>query len=82
MLSPVSYGVRNLTEAGSNIISTTELVRGYQHVLQPMFSRQKGLEARFQTDDSTASVEALIAENTRAVFCESIGNPGGQRGGH
>ena len=72
----VTYSVRNLTEAGSNIISTPQLYGAtytyFAHVLPT-----EGVEVRFLTDDSAASVEALIDENTRAVFCESIGNPAG-----
>jgi len=36
-----------------------------------------GIDCRFAKDDSPAAVEALIDENTRAVYCESIGNPAG-----
>jgi O-acetylhomoserine (thiol)-lyase len=39
--------------------------------------RRQGVEARFAADASAASIERLIDENTRAVFCESIGNPAG-----
>jgi O-acetylhomoserine (thiol)-lyase len=36
-----------------------------------------GIEVRFSNDDSVASMEGLINENTTAIFCESIGNPAG-----
>jgi O-acetylhomoserine (thiol)-lyase len=72
----VTYSVRNLIEAGSNIISTPQLYGAtytyFAHVLPT-----EGVEVRFLTDDAPGSIEALIDENTRAVFCESIGNPAG-----
>lgn len=72
----VSYSVRNIVEAGSNIISTPQLYGAtytyFAHVLP-----KEGVEVRFLSDDVAGSIEALIDENTRAVFCESIGNPAG-----
>jgi O-acetylhomoserine (thiol)-lyase len=72
----VCYSVRNLTKAGTNIVSTPQLYGAtytyFAHVLPTL-----GVEVRFLADDKAASVEALIDENTGAVFCESIGNPAG-----
>ena len=39
--------------------------------------RQFGWEARFADADDMSAVEAEIDENTKAVFCEVIANPGG-----
>jgi len=36
-----------------------------------------GIDCRIAENDSAAAIDALIDENTRAVFCESIGNPAG-----
>jgi len=36
-----------------------------------------GIDVRFAADDSVAALEALIDENTKAVFMETIGNPAG-----
>jgi len=70
----VRYSVRNLTEAGTNIVTTPYLYGAtytyFAHVLP-----QEGVEARFAADARPSSIEALIDEHTRAVFCESIGNP-------
>jgi O-acetylhomoserine (thiol)-lyase len=72
----VAFAVRNLTTAGCNLVSTPQLYAAtymlFAHVL-----RQEGVEVRFAADESAESVAALIDDNTRAVFCESIGNPGG-----
>jgi O-acetylhomoserine (thiol)-lyase len=72
----VRYSVRNLTEVGSNIVTTPQLYGAtytyFAHVLPG-----EGVEARFSAGDSAESIEALIDEGTKAVFCESIGNPAG-----
>src|SRR6202022_4779320 len=44
----------------------------FPHGLPPL-----GIEARFAVDDRAESIAPLIDENTRAVFCETIGNPAG-----
>jgi O-acetylhomoserine (thiol)-lyase len=66
--------VRNITEVGSNIVTAPQLYGAtytyFAHVLNG-----EGVEVRFATDDSAGSIEPLIDDNTRAVFCESIGNP-------
>jgi len=44
----------------------------FKHMLPSL-----GIDCRMAKDDSAEAIEALIDENTRAVFCESIGNPSG-----
>ena len=39
--------------------------------------RRQGVQVRFAKSDRAAEIEALIDENTRAVFCETVGNPAG-----
>jgi O-acetylhomoserine (thiol)-lyase len=36
-----------------------------------------GVQVKFASSDRAADIEALIDENTRAVFCETVGNPAG-----
>jgi len=38
---------------------------------------RQGIDVRFASFDDYATMEGLIDEKTRAVFCESIGNPAG-----
>jgi O-acetylhomoserine (thiol)-lyase len=72
----VRYSVRNLTEMGCNIVSTPYLYGAtytyFAHVLP-----QEGTEVRFAPDAEASSISKLIDANTKAVFCESIGNPSG-----
>jgi O-acetylhomoserine (thiol)-lyase len=70
------YAVANLTEPGTNIVSVPQLY-GTTHTLFAHFLRRQGIEVRFAPSDRAQDIEALIDGNTRAVFCESVGNPAG-----
>jgi len=72
----VNYAVQNVTELGCNIISTPQLY-GTTHTLFAHLLPSQGVTVRFAEADSPAAIEKLIDENTRAVFCESVGNPAG-----
>lgn len=71
-----TYAILTIARAGQNIVTVPLLYGGtytlFRHMLPDM-----GIEVRFATDDSPAALEALIDDDTRAVFCESIGNPAG-----
>ena len=72
----VTYAVQNVAELGSNIISTPQLY-GTTHTLFAHLLPNQGVGVRFAETDRPEAVEALIDHNTRAVFCESVGNPAG-----
>lgn len=72
----ITYAIQNITEVGTNIVATPQLYGGTYTLFAHMLPRQ-GVEVRFAKDDSAASIAELIDANTRAVFCESIGNPAG-----
>lgn len=61
---------------GCNIIASTRLYGGSVTQLSQTI-RRFGWSAKFVDFDDTDAVAAAIDENTRAVFCESIANPGG-----
>ncbi|MCK0138616.1 O-acetylhomoserine aminocarboxypropyltransferase/cysteine synthase family protein [Aliiroseovarius sp. F47248L] len=61
---------------GKNIIASTRLYGGTVTQFSQTIKRF-GWEARFVDFDDEAAVAAAIDDNTRAVFCESIANPGG-----
>ena len=65
-----------LMAPGLNIVASTRLYGGTVTQFTQVFKRF-GWETKFVDFDDTAAVEAAIDENTRAVFCESIANPGG-----
>lgn len=72
----ITYAVQNLVTAGDNIVSTAQLYGGTYTLFAHMLPQQ-GVETRFAKDDSVASIAELIDEKTKAVYCETIGNPAG-----
>ncbi len=75
-MAAVHYAVANITEAGTNIVTLPQIY-GATYTLFNSFLRKQGIDARFAASDQPSDVERLIDGNTRAVFCESIGNPAG-----
>ncbi|SDX32257.1 O-acetylhomoserine aminocarboxypropyltransferase/cysteine synthase family protein [Roseicitreum antarcticum] len=61
---------------GKNVVASTRLYGGTVTQFSQTIKRF-GWSAKFVDFDDTDAVEAAIDENTRAVFCESIANPGG-----
>jgi O-acetylhomoserine (thiol)-lyase len=74
--SAVHYAVLNLTELGSNIVSVPQLY-GTTHTLFAHVFPNQGVNVRFAESDQPDAIEKLIDDNTRGVFCESVGNPAG-----
>jgi O-acetylhomoserine (thiol)-lyase len=61
---------------GDNILSTSQLYGGTYNLFAHTFPKQ-GIEVRMISHDDYAGFEAAIDDRTRAIFCESIGNPAG-----
>jgi O-acetylhomoserine (thiol)-lyase len=72
----VNYAILNIAEQGHNIVSVPLLYGGTYTLFRHMLPRQ-GIDVRFGKDDSAAALGKLIDDNTRAIYCESIGNPAG-----
>ncbi len=70
------YAVLNLAELGNNIISVPQLY-GTTHTLFAHLLPSLGVKVRFAETDDPAAIESLMDQDTRAVFCESVGNPAG-----
>ena len=70
----VTYALMTVAGQGDNIVSSGALYGGtynlFAHTL-PQF----GIEVRFADYSDPAQFERLIDSRTKAVFCESIGNP-------
>ncbi|HEV8234932.1 MAG TPA: O-acetylhomoserine aminocarboxypropyltransferase/cysteine synthase family protein [Gemmatimonadaceae bacterium] len=70
------FATLNVAPPGTNIVSVPQLYGTtftlFAHLLPTM-----GVTVRFAPDDSPAAVDALIDRDTRAVYCESVGNPAG-----
>lgn len=75
-MAAVTYSIQAIAQAGDNIVSISKLYGGTYNLFAHTFPRQ-GLTVKFAPHNDIAALEALIDENTKAVFCESIGNPAG-----
>lgn len=75
-MAAIEYSLINLAEAGNNIVSTPQLYGATYTLLAHIFPK-RGIEGRFAATDRPEDVEKKIDENTRAVYCESVGNPAG-----
>ncbi|WP_322514435.1 O-acetylhomoserine aminocarboxypropyltransferase/cysteine synthase family protein [Rhodopseudomonas palustris] len=70
------YAFVNVADHGGNIVSVPQLY-GTTHTLLSHILPRQGIHGRFADSDQPDAIERLIDENTRAVFCETIGNPAG-----
>ena len=72
----VTYSILNLAAVGDNVVSVPQLYGGtytlFAHTLPGM-----GIEVRFAEGDGPEDLAKLIDSRTKAIFCESIGNPAG-----
>ena len=74
--SAVYYAVLNVTQLGTNIVCVPQLY-GTTHTLFAHTLPNQGVTVRFAESDRPEDIEMLIDDQTRAVFCESVGNPAG-----
>lgn len=75
-MAAITYAIQTVAEAGDNIVSVAKLYGGTYNLFAHTLPRS-GIQVRFAAHDDIAALEALIDERTKAVFCESIGNPAG-----
>ncbi len=75
-MAAITYAIQAICEVGTNIVSTSQLYGGTYNLFAHTFPRQ-GIEVRMCAADDFDAFENAIDENTRAIFCESIGNPAG-----
>ncbi|MBF3268389.1 aminotransferase class I/II-fold pyridoxal phosphate-dependent enzyme, partial [Pseudomonas aeruginosa] len=75
-MAAITYAIQTVAEAGDNIVSVAKLYGGTYNLLAHTLPRI-GIQARFAAHDDISALEALIDERTKAVFCETIGNPAG-----
>ena len=73
--SAIMLAVMNVTSAGQNIISASAIYGGTVNLFAVTMKRL-GIDVRFVTSDMTdEQIEALIDENTRMIYGETISNP-------
>ncbi len=75
-MAAIHYALANITEMGNNIVSLPQLYGATYTLLAHILPKQ-GVTTKFAASDRPEDVERLIDKDTRAVYCESIGNPDG-----
>jgi len=71
-----TYAIQTIAEAGDNFISMSTLYGGTYNLFAHTFP-QMGISVRFADPENLDSMAALIDDKTKAVYCESLGNPAG-----
>lgn len=72
----IHYAILTIAEAGDNIVTTPQLYGGTYTLFAHMLPKL-GIEVRFAATDQPEAMASLIDDKTKAVFCETIGNPAG-----
>jgi len=75
-MAAITYAIQCICEVGTNIVSTSQLYGGTYNLFAHTFPKQ-GIDTRFVSYNDFDGFDKAIDENTRAIFCESIGNPAG-----
>jgi O-acetylhomoserine (thiol)-lyase len=73
-MAAITYSIMTIAEAGDNIVTSSALYGGTYNLFAHTFP-QYGIEVRFADYREPKSWERLIDAKTKAVFCESVGNP-------
>lgn len=75
-MAAITYAIQTIAGAGDNIVSTSQLYGGTYNLFAHTLPQQ-GIDVRMFSFDDYAALDKLIDEKTKAVFCETIGNPAG-----
>ncbi|WP_421840408.1 O-acetylhomoserine aminocarboxypropyltransferase/cysteine synthase family protein [Marinobacter algicola] len=75
-MAAILYSLQTICKVGNNIVSTGQLYGGTYNLFAHSLPNQ-GIDCRMVRHDDFEAVEKAIDDNTRALFCESIGNPAG-----
>ena len=75
-MAAINYSILTLSQAGDNIVSTPQLYGGTYTLFAHMLPSQ-GIEVRFAKNESPKALEKLVDDRTKAIYCETIGNPAG-----
>jgi len=67
--------LNNILKQGDNFVSSPYLYGGSYNQFKVSF-KNLGIDVRFAKSDKASDLEALIDENTKAIYLETIGNPG------
>ena len=75
-MAAITYAIQCICEVGDNIVSTSQLYGGTYNLFAHSLPKQ-GIEVKFLAHDDYDGFEQAIDDKTKAIFCETIGNPAG-----
>ncbi|MBS1202957.1 MAG: O-acetylhomoserine aminocarboxypropyltransferase, partial [Chromatiaceae bacterium] len=75
-MAAVTYSIFTIAQSGDNIVSASTLYGGTYNLFAHTLPRL-GIQVRFAAPNDIAGMASQIDGRTKAVFCESIGNPAG-----
>lgn len=75
-MAAITASIQAITRAGDNILSVSQLYGGTYNLFAHTFPTQ-GIEVRFADGNDPEAFRGLIDDKTKAIYCESIGNPAG-----
>ena len=73
-MAAITYAIQTICEAGDNFVSASTLYGGTYNLFAHTFP-QYGIEVRFADYRDPEAFEKLIDSRTKAIYCESVGNP-------
>lgn len=76
-MAAITYALQTISRAGDNLVSTSRLYGGTYNLFAHSLPTQ-GIDVRFAAHDDFEAIDAAIDARTRAVYCESVGNPSGE----
>ena len=73
-MAAITYAIQCITRTGDNIVSTNQLYGGTYNLFAHSFPQQ-GISVKMVDGADFKAIDAAIDEKTKALYCESIGNP-------
>ena len=73
-MAAITYAIQCITRTGDNIVSTNQLYGGTYNLFAHSFPQQ-GINVKMVDGADFKAIDAAIDEKTKALYCESIGNP-------
>ena len=71
----ITYAIQNVASAGDNIVAASTLYGGTYNLFSATLPRF-GITTKFVNPDNLDEFKAAIDDNTKAIYVESVGNPG------
>jgi len=75
-MAAITYAIQCICSVGDNILSTSQVYGGTYNLFAHTFPRQ-GIDVKMISADDYQGFDQAVDANTKAIFCETIGNPAG-----